>query len=188
MPPTIQQAEQYPGFQFQQQQGDQAITNQASATGELLDPNTSRALSQYNQNLAQTDYTNVFNQAMQQYQQAYNIFNNNQTNQFNRLSSIAGNGQTSTNALNAGGYQTAGSTGNILLGSAGQIGNQLNNAGAATASGYVGGANAIGGALGNSTSALGQYLTLQQIMNMNQGGGGTSGGSFNPNSYGLANS
>ena len=35
----MQQAENYPGYEFQLQQGEQALSNQASASGELGDSN-----------------------------------------------------------------------------------------------------------------------------------------------------
>jgi hypothetical protein len=181
--PTLAQAEAQPGYQFALQQGEEALTNQASATGELLDPNTQRSLINYAQNAAEQDYGNVFNQNLStnqqqvadyqqnyqntlgQYQQAYNIFNQNQANQYNRLGSIAGLGQTSTNNLNALGVNSAGNAGQVLTQSGQNIGQQVNNAAAATASGYVGTANAYGGALNNVGNNLSQYLTLQQIMN-----------------------
>jgi hypothetical protein len=172
--PTMQQAQNEPGYQFQVQQGEQALANQASANGELGDSNYGRALVNYGQQAAQSDYQNVYNRARDQYQQQYNIFQNNQGNQFNRLAALAGIGQTSTGQLNQAGQQGASNSGNILLGSGGQIGQNINNAGAATASGYVGGANAYGGALGNIGNNLSQYLTLQQILGQ-QGGVDLSG-------------
>lgn len=172
VPPSLQQAEDTPGYKFQLQAGDQAIQNQASATGELLDPNTQMALSKYNQNLAQTDYNNVYNQAMQQYDQRYNIFENNQTNQFNRLASIAGLGQTSTAQLNAGLQSGANTNSTALLNSGAQVGQQANNAGAATASGYVGGANAWSGAAGNIGNAITMPLYMQYLQS--QGGAPTA--------------
>lgn len=170
--PTAQQAEQYPGYQFQLQQGEQAIANNASASGELGDSNYGRALTNYAEQAGQSDYNNVYNQAMQQYQQNYNIFNNNQSNQFNRLGALAGIGQTSTNQLNAGGLGAANTNAGILNSASGMIGNQLNNAGAATASGYVGGANAWNGALGGVTNTAQMLPYLQYLQ---QQGGGTGG-------------
>src|SRR5437762_1627767 len=48
----------------------------------------------------------------------------------------------------------------ISLTGGAQIGQQLNNAAAAQASGYVGAGNAFGGAVGN----LGQYAMLQNLL------------------------
>jgi hypothetical protein len=145
-PPTAAQAAQYPGYQFVEQQGDQALLNQASAAGTTGSSGTAAALAQYNQELAQTDYQQVYNNA-------FNTFNSNQTNQFNRLASIAGLGQTgNTQLLNAGnnlGY-------NVTSG--------LNNAAAAQASGTIGAANAYGSAFQNigNSATLPLYLQLLQ--------------------------
>jgi hypothetical protein len=53
--PTAAQAEATPGYQFQLQQGNQAIQNSAAASGNLLSGGTSAALDQYSQRLASTD-------------------------------------------------------------------------------------------------------------------------------------
>src|SRR5271163_4920796 len=51
--PTLAQAEQTPGYQFQLQQGTQAIDQNAAANGTLMSGNTGVALENYGQNLAQ---------------------------------------------------------------------------------------------------------------------------------------
>ena len=161
--PTIQQAEQEPGYQFALQQGTNALTNSAAASGNLLTGNTGEALQQYGQNLGEENYQNVYNRAMQQYQLGYNQYQQNQANLFNRYASLAGLGQTSAGQLGSEGQAAAGNVANISLTGGAQIGQQLNNAAAAQASGYVGAANSIGG--------LGQYAMLQNLIN---GGGGTN--------------
>ena len=165
--PTLQQAEQYPGYQFQLQQGENAILNNASALGTTGSPTTAVALDQYAQGLAQSDYNNIYNQAMQQYLNNYNIFNQNQTGQFNRLASIAGLGQTATGQLNNSASQVGSNVGNTLLTTGQNIGQQMNNAAAAQASGYIGSANAWGGALNGISNAATLPLYLQ-MMNQNQ--------------------
>ena len=111
--PTAAEAAQYPGYQFQLQQGEQAIQDSAAAQGDLLSGKTVNAEDQYAQGLAQNDYTNVYNQRLQQYQQGYNIFENNQANTYNRLASLAGLGQTATSNLNSAGSNAANTAGNI---------------------------------------------------------------------------
>jgi hypothetical protein len=156
--PTLQQAEQYPGYQFQLQQGQRAIQNSAAAKGGLVSGGTAEALNNYSQGAAQSDYQNVYNQAMQEYLNSYNIYNQNQANQYNRLASIAGLGQTSVQQLGSTGQAAAGNVGNISLGAGSQIGQSIQNAGAATASGYAGVTNAATAGLSN----LGGYLLSQQ--------------------------
>jgi hypothetical protein len=152
--PTLAQAEQYPGYQFQLQQGERAIQNSAAAKGGLVSGGTAEALNNYAQGSAQSDYQNVYNQAMQEYLNSYNIYNQNQANQYNRLASLAGLGQTSVQQLGAQGQAAAGNVGNISLGAGQQIGQSIQNQGAATASGYAGAANAASSGVGNLSSAL----------------------------------
>lgn len=169
-PPTLAQAEQYPGYQFQLQQGEKALQQSAAAQGNLLTGNTARDVNSYAQGLAQNDYNNVYNQALGQYQQNYNIFENNQANQYNRLAAMAGLGQTSVNQLNSAGANAAGNVSNILLTTGAQQGQAAQNAGAARASGYVGGANALAGGISGVGSNISNMLLLQALLN--QGGGG----------------
>ena len=69
-------------------------------------------------------------------------------NAYNRLASRAGFGQTATNNMGA-------AAGNFGM----NAGNLMTGAGAARASGYVGGANAL-------TSGLGQYMNYTQNQNL----------------------
>lgn len=173
--PTAEQAAQTPGYQFQLQQGEQALQNSAAAKGGLLTGGTEKALDQYSQGLASTNYQQTYNNALQQYQQSYNEFQQNQANQFNRLASVAGLGQTAAGQLGQEGQAAAGNVGNISLTTGAQQGQDLQNAGAATASGYVGAGNAASGALGN----LGQYALLSQLLGQQN---------YNPADYGAGTS
>lgn len=163
-----------PGYQFRLQQGNQALQNSAAARGNLLTGGTAKAIQQYGQDYASNEYGNVYNRALGEYQQNYSIFQQNQANQFNRLAAVAGVGQTAAGQLGSLGQSAAGNVGNILLGSAGQIGNTLMNQGAATASGYAGVTNALGGTLSN----LSQLYQLKNLL-------GGSGGSVSPSYSGL---
>ena len=163
-PPTGLTEQNDPGFQARLQMGQQAIERSAAARGGLLTGGTGKALERYGQDYASNEYGNVYNRALQNYQTGYNVFSNNQANLYNRLSGLAGGGQVSANQLASSGTNTANNVGNILLGSASNIGQQANNAAAARASGYVGGANAYGSAIGNIGNNIGEYLTLQELM------------------------
>ncbi|HLJ26556.1 MAG TPA: hypothetical protein VKY85_07585 [Candidatus Angelobacter sp.] len=158
-----------PGFQFRLNQGEQALNNSAAARGSLLSGGSAKALQQYAQNYASGEYQNVYNRSLTDYQQAYNQFQQGQANQFNRLASIAGMGQVSAGQLNSAGASAANSVGNTLLTSGAQIGQDLNNAGAARASGYVGQANAYGGGL-SSLSNFGSMIPLLSLLSQQQGG------------------
>lgn len=158
-PPTAEQAAKYPGYEFQLQQGLGALENSASARGASGSANTAEALANYAEKSAQSDYTNVYNQAFNEYLQNYGQYNN----QLNRLAALSGTGQTSASTLGAEGQAAAGNTGNILLTSGAQRGQDIANAATATASGYT----ALGNALGGSVANIPYLLAMQQILGGN---------------------
>lgn len=172
--PTLEQAEQYPGYEFGLQQGEGALTNSAAAQGKLLSGNTQEALDQYAQNYAENDYTNVYNQA-------FGTFETNQANQYGRLAALAGMGQGAAGTLGTQGQQAAQDVSNIDLTTGAQQGQDYQNAAAAEASGIVGSANAYSGALSGTSSSLSNLFLLSQLGNLNNTGaqygyGGNSGG------------
>jgi hypothetical protein len=166
-PPTLEQAEQYPGYQFGLGQGEQAIQNSAAAKGNAFSGNTAEALNNYAQNYAQQDYSNVYNQS-------FNTFENNQLNQYNRLAALSGVGQQTGTALGSEGEAAASNTSGIDLALGQQLGTDAQNAAAAEASGYIGSANAYGGALSGTSTNLTQLALLNQIY-------GNQNGSIVPN-------
>lgn len=145
--PTMQDAENDPGYQFALQQGTRAINQNAAANGTLMSGNTGTALQQYGQGLAGQAYNDVYNRALNTYNTNQQNFNQNQSNQFNRLAALAGLGQSSASQLGGLGQSAANTNANIDLTSGQQQAQQINNVGAARASGIVGGANAWQGAL-----------------------------------------
>jgi hypothetical protein len=171
--PTLQQAEQTPGFQFQLQTGDQALQQSAAARGNLLTGGTAEALQNYGQGLAQTDYQNVYNNALNTYGTNYNAYNQQQTNQFNKLASLSGMGQQTASTLGNLGQNASNSVASNLLNTANSMGSAYQNAAAANASGIVGSANAWGGALGSASNNFSQLAMLQSLLG---GGGGASSG------------
>lgn len=166
-----------PGYQFRLNQGTQALDRSAAAKGDLLSGAGIKPYERYAQDYASNEYGNVYNRALGQYQQNYNIFQNNQANEWNRLASLSGLGQTSAAQLNSAGGQAAGNMGNIYMNLGQGLANQANNAGAARASGYVGGANAWNGALGGAGNNLMQLMLMNQLYG-GGGGGGNIGGSL----------
>ena len=111
-----------PGYEFQMQQGDQAIRNAATPTAGALAGSTLKDMMTFNQGLASTGYQNAFNR-----------FQTQQNNIFGRLSGIAGMGQNA--ASNTG---TAGTE----LGKG--MGQAQAAAGGSLAGGIVGATNSIG--------------------------------------------
>jgi hypothetical protein len=176
--PTAATEQNDPGYQFRLQQGMKALQNSASARGDLLSGNTLAATTQYGQDYASGEYGNVYNRAMQEYQNRFNVYSANQTNKFNRLAALSGVGQTTGQQLGQSGQAAANNISNTLLTSGQQIGQNINNAAAATASGYVGAGNAWGGALsGTGNNVLDLYmLNKMGMFNNNSGGNPTTGG------------
>lgn len=136
-----------PGYKFGLQQGMRGLENSATARGGLLSGAALKAASRYNQDYAGTKYNEAFNRD-----------NINKTNTFNRLASLSGVGQTAASQIGTQAMQAGQS-----------IGNNVMAAGNARASGYVGGANAITGAIGTGVNMWQQ----NQLMN-----------SYSPNFYG----
>ncbi|KKN66886.1 hypothetical protein LCGC14_0466610 [marine sediment metagenome] len=161
--PTLETMQLTPGYQFRLQEGQDVLEHSAAARGNLLTGATSEALTRYGQDYASGEYSNVYNRALTEYQQNYNIFQQNQANQFNRLASLSGVGQTAAGQLSSAGQFAAGNVSNILLGSAAQQGQSIQNAAAARASGYVGSANAITGGIAGATGSLSDLLLAQAL-------------------------
>lgn len=158
--PTAAEAKATPGYQFTLNEGELALQNSAAARGGALSGGTAKDIAGYAEGLASTTYQQTFSNALQQYQQAFNKFETNQTNKYNRLAGVAGTGQNAATTLGSEGAAAANNVSSTLLTSGHDIGQQLNNAGAATASGYIGGANAITSGL----SSIGSFAQLQALL------------------------
>jgi hypothetical protein len=127
-----------PSMAFRQRLGTQATERLANIGGGALSGNTLRALTDYGQNLASTEYGNAFNR-----------FQTERGNIYNTLANIAGMGQQSVNTgVNSAQNFAAGQTG-LITGQAAALG-----------AGQVGQANAYSGALGN----IGNYAMLNSFM------------------------
>ena len=141
-PFSPQQYQQSPGFQFQQQQGQQQINNAAAARGTYYAPATLQSLSQFNTGLLNSDYQQALQNYTGQQQQVYNM-----------LSGQSGSGQNAAANLGSLGAQVGQNIGSNIVG-----------AGNAQAAGQVGAANAVSGGL---TGAYNSYLT-NQILGQSQ--------------------
>jgi hypothetical protein len=159
--PTAAQAAQTPGYQFQLQQGLNAAQNSAAGQGSLLSGRTLADLNNYAQGTASTNYQNTFNNALTQYNSAYNTFQNNQNNEYSRLMGVSGQGLTA--AQGAGGLLSnlGGDTASLMAGQ-----------GAAAAAGTIGSANAWSGALSGVGNAATNMMMLSQLNGMGTSGGG----------------
>lgn len=124
--PTQAQLESYPGYNFQLQQGEQAVSNaNTPGVGALSGP-ALKSLMSFNQGEAASNYQNYFNQ-----------FQTQQSNIYSRLAGIAQLGQAA-----AGNLGTAGST----------LGTGVAQAQAAAAGSTAAGIAGAGSSIGNSVS------------------------------------
>lgn len=156
----MDQFQQDPGYAFRLSEGMKTLERGAAARGGLMSGATMKGLQRYGQDLASQEYTNAFNR--------YGI---ERERRLNPLQSLAGVGQTSTNQLAAAGQNYANAAGQAI-GAAGQ----------ARASGYMGTANSLSGALGqymNYNQQQQQNELVNQLLNRNAviyGSIGTGGG------------
>jgi hypothetical protein len=135
-----------------------ALERSASARGNLLSGGTLRGIQRFGQDLASQEYGNAFNR--------YQI---ERAARLNPLQSLMGSGQSATNVM----------TGNVGQSSQNEQANIM-GAGQARASGYVGQANALGGALSSIGQAAASFPLMQaQIGYLNQGAPGGFGGAAN---------
>jgi len=124
-----------PSYAFRQSEGNKAIEAALRARGMYGSGGALKELTDYNSNLASTEFGN----------------------QFGRLSTLAGYGQNATNSGNTLGAQYAANVGNIGINSAANSGNALLAGANARASGYVNSGNNWGNTLGNIGGTLSDY-------------------------------
>jgi hypothetical protein len=178
--PTYEQLQMDPGYAFRFQQGQQAMTNAARAGGLAGSGGALKAATRYGQEAGSQEYTNAYNRFMANRaaatqglqnlagvgagaagtasQLAGSMGNALAGNQFNLGSNLG------TMATNAGGTVAGAYTGAIptmaALTSANPYGQAMENVGQARASGYVGGASALGQAL---NSGVGNALAYNMM-------------------------
>ena len=124
-----------PSMAFRLGIGEQTTQRAANVGGGALSGNTLRALQDYSQGLASTEYSNAFNR-----------FQTERGNIFNTLANIAGMGQNAVNTGVQAGQATAQSLGQLAVGG-----------GQAQAAGTIGAANAIAGGIGGVGNAAQMY-------------------------------
>lgn len=153
----LQQFQASPAYQFNLDQGMQAINKGANARGNFYAPQTLQDLGKFAQGNASNEFQNAFSN--------YNTQNN---NLFSRLQTLSGAGQNAAANLGGFGAQTAG-----------QIGGNMIGAGNAQAAGIVGGANSINSGIGGAGNAA----IMDMILKQQQGGLYTSP-QYNPSNTG----
>jgi hypothetical protein len=145
--PTLSDLQMDPSYKFRLDQNLGAIENSAAARGMQLSGSTLKDLSRFSQDYASQEYGN-----------AYNRYTGQQSDLFNRMASLAGIGQTAS--------QATGATAANALGQAGQtIGNNALGIGNSLAAGQVGSANAINSGIQGATNAWQNYQLQQALFN-----------------------
>lgn len=129
-----------PAYQFNLQQGQQAIDKAASARGNYYAPQTLQDISKFSQGMASNEFQNAFSN-----------YNTNQNNVFSRLNQLA-----------AGGQNAAAGLGGLSAGVGQSVGGNMANAGAYGAAGIMGQNASLQSILGQGTNAALQAYMLQQ--------------------------
>jgi hypothetical protein len=128
-----------PGYQFRMSEGMKGLERSAAARGGLLSGGALKGIQRYGQELASQEYQNAFNR--------YGV---ERERRLAPLQSLAGLGQTTATQVGQAGQTMASNVGQTMQAGA-----------AARASGYVGQANALTGALNTGLN----YYQSQQLMN-----------------------
>ena len=202
--PTYEQLQMDPGYAFRFQQGQEAMTNAARAGGLAGSGGALKAATRYGQEAGSQEYTNAYNRFMANReavtqgltglagrgagaagtasQLAGSMGNALAGNQFNLGSNLG------TMASNAGSTVAGAYTGAIptmaALTSANPYGQAMENVGQARASGYVGGATALGNALNSGVGNALAYNMMGRMYPQNTyapAGGATAANYLGPN-------
>lgn len=121
----MEQFKQDPGYAFRMSEGMKALENSAAARGGLLSGATMKGIQRYGQDMASQEYMNAFNR--------YQV---EREARLNPLQSLAGVGQTTANALAAGGQAFAGNVNQLTLANAADRANLALTSGNIRASQY----------------------------------------------------
>ena len=142
----MEQFQQDPGYAFRLSEGQKALERSAAARAGLQSGSALKAAARFGQDYGSQEYQNAFNRYQVERQA-----------RLGPLQSLAGVGQTTAAQLGQAGQQMASNVGEMMTSGA-----------AARASGYVGGANALSGALRQGLN----YYQGNQMLNAMQNRGG----------------
>ena len=142
-----------PGYQFQLDQGNQALQSSQAAGNGVLSGSALKGLINYNQGMASTGYQNAYQRWLGQ-----------QQNTYGQLNGVATLGENAAAGAGATGASYANTIGNTITGGAN-----------AAASGIVGSSNALSSGLSNGAG----YMYLNSLGKNGMGGGGGFDSGFN---------
>lgn len=161
---STQDFQQDPGYNFRLDEGLKALNRKNAALGMMGSGRAMKDVTRFAQGLASDEYSNAFNR-----------FQVNRSNKLNPLQSLAGVGQTATNALSQAAQGYGSSAGELITG-----------AGNAAAAGTIGAANGLTRAMTNGWNMYQGNRNSDLLDNYvkNLGGrGGSSGGGYADESW-----
>jgi len=165
---------QSPGYDWQVQQGVNAIDRGASATGKLDSGQRSKDLMAYGQGMAAQDYGNFLGRY---------------SDLLNKYSGIAGTGMTSAGQMGAYGQNLGNQLGQYGQNYATGAGNSMMAGGNAMAGGMINAANARTGMYSNlsqiGSNAANQYSMMNYLQQPSYTGSGYSSNPYNIGEYGT---
>jgi hypothetical protein len=171
MPPAFQfrpeQLTTDPGYGFRLSEGLKALERSAAARGGLLSGGTGKALTRYGQEAASQEYGNAFNRGLTE----YNALRARESEEYNRLAGLAGVGGTTAQQLTAAGQNYGTSAGNLLTGTASNIGNLMMNQGNTAANALLASGSAYQRSAGDIASLYARMYGPQPTYLMPGGGG-----------------
>ena len=166
-PFSMQQFQADPGYGFRMAEGMKALERSAAARGGLLSGSMLKGIQRFGQDLASQEYQNAFNRYQAERQA-----------RLGPLQSLSGVGQTTAQQLGEGGRQMATNVGDTMMSGA-----------AAQAAGYMGGAKALAGGVGNYLGYQQGQQDVAQIQNLTNAlrsqTSGLPGYSYQPSSMGM---
>ena len=158
-----------PAYNFNLEQGKQAIDKASAARGNFYAPSTLQDVAKFSQGLASNEFQN-----------AYSNYNTNVGNVYNRLRDVSGSGQNAAARIGAFGTSVGA-----------QVGENMIGAGNAAAAGRIGAANAYTGGLQNLYNNYNMYQMMQRPSVTPDSGvppiGGAGGVTYDPglNNFGM---
>jgi hypothetical protein len=171
MPPAFQfrpeQLTTDPGYGFRFSEGLKALERSAAARGGLLSGGTGKALTRYGQEAASQEYGNAFNRGLTE----YNALRARESEEYNRLAGLAGVGGTTAQQLTSAGQNYSTSAGNLLTGTASNIGNLMMNQGNTAANALLASGSAYQRSAGDIASLYARMYGSQPTYLMPGGGG-----------------
>lgn len=147
-----------PGYAFRLSEGQKTLDRQAAARGGLISGGALKAAQQYGQDMGSQEYQNAFNR-----------YQTERAAQLNPLQSLAGVGQTATNALSSAAGTAGTNMSNIALGAGANAGNAALAQGNIRASQY-GTAGSAANTLFNNRNAISNWWNSSSTPTANSGG------------------